>query len=198
MADQLLDGFGAGPPVTLTAGAGEIAARLIRSQPSGIVRVSTIQVLGVQSTAAVVATVYLPVFVLRGGASLGVGADGSAALALLRPTSTALVGMPAAVPQGTELLYGGYIRVQNQLSLPLKFGPGEIEARDGQVIAVVMGHPVDGTVAPVVALAGNATLMLSVLGISGALAPQDQTLPPGGRIGRSLPRWDVFENVPNG
>lgn len=197
MADQIAEGFGSLPPVVLAAGANEIAARIISSQPQGIVRITTIEVVSVQTLGALVATIYVPVFVLRGGATLGVGANGGFSSAALRPTSTTMVGMPDPLPAGTELMYGGYIRLQNQLALPLKFGAGELEARNGQKLAVIVGNPVDGTVAPPTSTP-TCAVMLTVLGVSGMLADPGAQDFPGGRVSRSLPRWDVFGNVPNG
>lgn len=197
MADQIAEGFGSLPPVVLTAGANEIACRFVSSQPQGLVRITTIEVVAVQTLGALVATIYVPVYVLRGGSSLGIGASGGFSASGLRPTSATMVGMPDPLPAGTEILYGGYIRLQNQLALPLKFGAGEIEARNGQRLAVVVGNPVDGTVAPPAATP-QCAVMLSVLGVSGMLADPGAQDFPGGRVSRSLPRWDVFGNVPNG
>lgn len=197
MADQLLEGFGSSVPVALNAGANEIAARFISSQPQSIARITTIKVVGVQNAGGVLATVYVPLYVLRGGATLGVNASGGFSATGLRPTSLVIPGMPDPVPAGTELLFGEYVRVQNQIDTVLKFGAGELEARNGQRLVVVVGPLIDGTVVPHTPTVSG-SVMLSVLGVSGMLADAGGQDFPGGRVSRSLPRWDVFGNVPNG
>lgn len=187
--DLVQEGFGANVPFIMTPGSNSVIVRIIASQTGGLVRIRRIAVAVLQTGGVFSATTLVPISVILGNASLGVGAVPGALSAPFHPSSTDLIGLPTQIDIGAfALKLATYLRVQNLD--PMNFGDQDLVARNGEKLAVVLGCMVDGGVSPAVLGAGHSGT-LTVLGDVEAIASDNgQSSSPFARTG-SMPRFDV-------
>lgn len=193
MADMIQVGFGGSPIAVFTPGVIEVSVRLIQTQPDTMSVLRRVQIATLQTAGVFAGSTYVPLWILRGGGSLGQGSTpGSIAVTNdFRPLSAILPGLPTQdqIRASLELLYASYIRVQSQ-GVTVDFSEADIVASSGQTLAVITGQMVNGGVVPPALIAGGSSaVMLTALGVSGRARNDQNTF--GGGSAQSLPRFGV-------
>jgi hypothetical protein len=156
MPFPIFSGFGATPPVNLTAGTGDVMAVAIYAPSSGVIVVDKIIATALQNAGVFKTPAYIAIYVMRG--------PKGAEKAMFTPASTDLVGMPTQkqmADAGLQLLLTSYINVQSQCT-PLDMDPGLLSARDGQTLLICSPGVVDGSTNAPALLGGPVSL--TVLG----------------------------------
>jgi hypothetical protein len=197
MPDFVFEGFGANAPVPLTTAAVDIICRYIAAPPDGYARIRALNFAVAQTAGAFAATVAIPVFVIRGGASLGISAAAGGALVIpVRPSGQVLPALPdvGQLGGGLELIFATYYVKNSGTGLVFPQddeSSADLVARDGQKLAVCVGPLVDvSTNTPVLIAGGTTAVSLTVLGSQGRLTRRTK-LPGALGESRSLPRFDI-------
>lgn len=137
MADVLKAGFGSTASGNLTAGVNECIFQTIPSPSAGAIHITSITPMAIQVGGVFKNPAYIAVFVVR-------GAKGSSPV---RPGDPSLLGLPTQKQlsdASLEMLWSGYWEIQSQGGL-WSFEPGELSAKDGQVLIVTTNGLIDGT-----------------------------------------------------